>query len=62
MPAPKLTKRLFWAAEILLLAGTVAAAAGSRAQRNGIRSLLVALLLVLALVGEWFSVETATGS
>ena len=34
MPAPKLTRRLFWAAEVLLLAGTVAAARMALAPRR----------------------------
>jgi HD-GYP domain-containing protein (c-di-GMP phosphodiesterase class II) len=61
MPAPKLTRRLFWAAEILLFAGTLAAAVWL-SQADEWRPLsLVALLLVLTLVGDWLSIETPGG-
>ena len=61
MPAPNLTKRLLWAAELLLLAGTVVAAAWLSRPEEWTPALLVGLLLVLALVGEWFTVETSDG-
>ncbi len=58
---PKLTRRLFWAAEILLLAGTVVAAAWLSRTDEWNPPLLVGLLLGLALVGEWFTVEVRDG-
>jgi putative nucleotidyltransferase with HDIG domain len=58
---PNLTRRLFWAAEILLLAGTVVAAAWLSHPDEWTPPLLVGLLLVLALVGEWFTVEVSDG-
>jgi putative nucleotidyltransferase with HDIG domain len=61
MSAPNLTKRLLWAAEILLLAGTVVAAAWLSRPEEWTPALLVGLLLTLALVGEWFTVETSDG-
>jgi hypothetical protein len=61
MPAPKLTQRLFWAAEILLLGGTVVAAVLLGRSEEWHPALLVALLLVLALLGERFSVELSDG-
>jgi putative nucleotidyltransferase with HDIG domain len=61
MPAPKLTRRLFWAAEVLLLAGTVAAAGWLSRPGEWHPLALVALLLVLALGGEWFTVEARGG-
>lgn len=62
MPAPKLTRRLFWAAEVLLLAGTFAAAASLSSREEWHPFTLVALLLVLALGGEWFTVEARGGT
>jgi HD-GYP domain-containing protein (c-di-GMP phosphodiesterase class II) len=61
MPAPKLTKHLFWAAEILLLAGTVGTAVWLSHPGEWSPPLFVALLLVFALIGEKFSVETSDG-
>jgi putative nucleotidyltransferase with HDIG domain len=61
MPAPKLTRRLFWAAEVLLLAGTVFAAAWFSHTSEWHPLALVALLLVLAAGGELFTVETSHG-
>ncbi len=58
---PKLTRRLFWASEILLLAGTVVAAAWLSHADEWSPALLVGLLLVLALVGDWFGVEVGGG-
>jgi len=57
----KLTRRLFWVAEVLLLAGTVAAAAWLSRSSEWHPLPLVVLLLVLTLLGEWFSVETSAG-
>jgi putative nucleotidyltransferase with HDIG domain len=62
MPALKLTRRLFWAAEVLLLAGTVVAAACVSHPGEWHPFALVALLLVLALGGEWFTVPTSGGA
>jgi HD-GYP domain-containing protein (c-di-GMP phosphodiesterase class II) len=61
MPAHTLTRRLFWAVEILLLAGTVAAAAWISSGQEWQPLPLVALLLVLTLVGDWLSIETPGG-
>jgi len=58
---PKLARRLFWTAEVLLLAGTVATAAWVSHADEWSPPLLVGLLLVLSLVGEWFSVEVSEG-
>jgi hypothetical protein len=52
---------LFWAAEILLLAATVAAAAWLSRPDEWQPIALVALLLALALVGQWLSIETPSG-
>src|ERR1700683_1608850 len=61
MPAPKLTRRLFWAAELLLFAGTLAAAVWLSHADEWQPLSLVALLLVLTLVGDWLSIETPGG-
>jgi HD-GYP domain-containing protein (c-di-GMP phosphodiesterase class II) len=61
MDTPKLTRRLFLAAEVLLLAGTLAAAASISRPEEWQPVLLVGLLLVLAFSGEWFSVELSDG-
>jgi putative nucleotidyltransferase with HDIG domain len=61
MLARKLTTRLFWAAEILLLTGTVVTAALLSSPQEWHPVTLVALLLGLALGGEWFTVETSGG-
>ena len=61
MPGPKLTRRLFWAAEVLLLVGTVVAAARFSRADEWQPLTLVGLLLLLALLGQWFSVEVAGG-
>jgi putative nucleotidyltransferase with HDIG domain len=58
---PKITKRLLWVVEILLLVGTIVAAAQVSHAEEWRPLLLFALLLVLALVGEWFSVELSDG-
>jgi putative nucleotidyltransferase with HDIG domain len=58
---PKLTRRLFWTAEALLLVGTVTTAAWLSRPEEWSPQLLVALLLALAVVGERFSVETSDG-
>jgi putative nucleotidyltransferase with HDIG domain len=59
---PKFTKGLFWAAQILLLGGTVVAAAWLSHPEEWSPLLLVGLLLMLALVGQWFSVEVSDGT
>ena len=61
MFSPKFTKRTFWAAEFLLLAVTVVAAATLALADEWRPSSLVALLLLLALLGQWFSVEIRGG-
>jgi putative nucleotidyltransferase with HDIG domain len=58
---PKLAKRLYLAAEVLLLAGTVVAAAWLSNAEEWSPLLLFGLLLVLALVGEWFTVQLSDG-
>ncbi len=62
MPARSLTKRIYWTAEALLLAGTVAAATLLSHSGEWHPIALVVLLLALALGGEWFTVEIAGGS
>jgi putative nucleotidyltransferase with HDIG domain len=61
MSTPKLITRLFWAAEALLLVGTLAAAAWLGRADEWSPALLVGLLLALAVLGEWFSVELSDG-
>jgi putative nucleotidyltransferase with HDIG domain len=61
MPSSKLTRRLFFAAEVLLLVGTVAAAASLSRPDEWSPPLLVGLLLVLALVGDWRSITISGG-
>ncbi len=61
MPAPTTTRRLYWAAELLLLVGVVGAAAQLSRAEEWRPLTLVGLLLALALVGEWFSVKTRSG-
>jgi putative nucleotidyltransferase with HDIG domain len=61
MPASILTRRLFLTAEVLLLVSTVVAAAWLSRAEEWHPLLLAGLLLVLALVGEWFTVELRDG-
>ncbi len=61
MFTPKLTRRLFLVAEVLLLVGTIAAAIGLSRPQEWSPLLLVGLLSVLTLLGEWFTVETSDG-
>jgi putative nucleotidyltransferase with HDIG domain len=61
MSSPKLTRRIFWAAEVLLLAGTLVTAAWLSHPGEWRPLTLVVLLLVLAFGGERFSVETNAG-
>jgi putative nucleotidyltransferase with HDIG domain len=58
---PKLMRRVFWATEILLLASTVIAAAWFSQPEEWSPPLLVGLLLLLALLGQWLSVEFSDG-
>lgn len=61
MFTPKLTKRLFWGAEALLLAGAVGAAALLSHAQEWQPLLLVGLLLALALVGDRLIVTIRSG-
>ena len=61
MPAHKLTRRLYWAGELVVLTGTVTVAAWLSSTEEWQPLALVALLLVLALVGDWLSIETPGG-
>ena len=61
MSAHKLTRRLFWAAEVLLLASTAVAAVWLSRPGEWHPLTLVVLLLVLAFGGERFSVKTNAG-
>lgn len=61
MLTSKLTTRLFWTAELLLLLCTIAAATRLSGVEEWSPPLLVGLLLVLAFSGEWFSVEMSDG-
>ncbi|HWX75371.1 MAG TPA: HD domain-containing protein, partial [Solirubrobacteraceae bacterium] len=61
MHASKRTIRLFWTAEILLLAGTATAAVLLAHPSEWHPLVLVVLLLTMALGGEWFTVETSGG-
>jgi len=61
MYTPKLTRRLYWAVEVLLLAGTVGAAVWLSRAEEWHPFPLVGLLVVLTLLGQWFTVETRSG-
>jgi putative nucleotidyltransferase with HDIG domain len=61
MRARQLTIRLFWAAEALLLVGLVVVSALISRPEEWHPATLVVLLFVLALGGEWFTVETSDG-
>lgn len=61
MLSPNYTKRAFWAAELVLLAATVAAGMNSAVVSEWHPLSLVLLLLALALMGQWFSVEIRGG-
>jgi len=54
-------RRLYWAGEMLLLAGTLAAAVLLTNGGEWHPLALVAMLLVLALAGQWLSVEISGG-
>ncbi len=61
MHSSKLARPLFWAAEASLLAGTVAAAVWVTRPDEWHPPVLVALLLLLALLGQSLSVKTSAG-
>ncbi len=61
MPASKLTRRTFWVAEAILLAGSVGWAVRFSTASEWHPLALVALLLLLTLAGPWFSVNTRSG-
>ena len=61
MRSPKLTTCFFWVTAVMLLAGTVAAAVWLNRPDEWSPPPLAALLLVLALFGELFSVEHYDG-
>jgi HD-GYP domain-containing protein (c-di-GMP phosphodiesterase class II) len=61
MNTSALTRRFFLAAELLLLTGTIVAAVWLSRNAEWNPPLLVALLLLLALLGEWLSVEISGG-
>jgi putative nucleotidyltransferase with HDIG domain len=58
---PNLTRRLFWTSEVLLLLGTIGAAARFSSAEEWSPPLLVALLLGLALLGQQLSVKISDG-
>jgi putative nucleotidyltransferase with HDIG domain len=61
MRAPRITVRQFWAAEAVLLVSAAAAAAWLGRPDEWHPLALVALLIGLALGGEWFTVEAPSG-
>ncbi|HLM85856.1 MAG TPA: HD domain-containing phosphohydrolase [Solirubrobacteraceae bacterium] len=61
MDTAKLKRRLFWGAEVVLLAGTVGAAAWLGRAEEWQPLGLVAFLLVLTLAGEWLTIKTHSG-
>jgi len=61
MPSVNLQRRLFWAAEVVLLVGAVGAAAWLSRAAEWHPLSLVGLLLALTLVGTWFSIDTRAG-
>jgi putative nucleotidyltransferase with HDIG domain len=61
MLSPTLRRRLFLAAEVLLLLGVLGVSVVISRQDEWSPVALVALLAVLALVGQWFSVEIREG-
>jgi len=58
---PKLTRGLYWSAEVLLLMGTVGAAVWFFQPGEWRPLTLVGLLFMLALFGQWLSVEVRDG-
>jgi putative nucleotidyltransferase with HDIG domain len=61
MLTPKVTRHLFSAAEVVLLAAAVGGATALSHTEEWHPLILVVLLLALAFLGEWFSVELADG-
>jgi putative nucleotidyltransferase with HDIG domain len=61
MLSPKYKRRAFWAAEILLLAATSMAACRLALAHEWHPVSLVVLVLALAFMGQWFSVEIRGG-
>jgi putative nucleotidyltransferase with HDIG domain len=61
MPTRRIVKLLFWGAEVFLLAATATAAVWFSQPGEWHPAALVGLLLALALVGQWFSVEISGG-
>ena len=61
MLTPTLTKRVFWAAEIVLLGATVAACVWLSRRGEWQSVPVVVLSFALALLGQWLSVETSAG-
>ena len=62
MAALRLTTRVSWyATEMALLAGTIAASVWLSRPGEWRPLTLVALLVTIAFAGEWFSVETSAG-
>jgi putative nucleotidyltransferase with HDIG domain len=61
MSAPKLNKLLFWSTELLLLVATGVAAVRTTSAHEWQPGALVGLLVSLALLGQWFSVEIRGG-
>jgi len=61
MRASNLTKCLFWVIEALLLAGTIVAAIWLSRPDEWTPLALAALLLTLALLGQWLSIEVSNG-
>src|SRR5437899_3249609 len=57
MPTSKLTRSLFWAAECMLLSGTIVAATQIARPQEWRPLPLVALLLGLTVLGDWLSIE-----
>jgi HD-GYP domain-containing protein (c-di-GMP phosphodiesterase class II) len=62
MPAPKFTRYLYWGAEVLLFAGTVAVAVWLSRPGEWQPFALVALVLMLGVLSERFNVETSYGT
>src|SRR2546428_1458733 len=61
MRASKYIRWLFWGVKLALLAGTVAAAVRYGRPGEWEQIPLVALLLALALLGQWLSIEISGG-
>jgi putative nucleotidyltransferase with HDIG domain len=61
MRSPKYKRRAFWAAELLLLAATIVASLELARVGEWHPLSLVALLLALAFMGQWFSVDIRGG-